>query len=86
MSDAIRRIMIKAYANVLRNPSEAKTVWRLQQTFLKSEKRRSAIKAEEGVDVPPFLICSIATLFVIGGILFVYYRRRSTGTKETQKA
>jgi hypothetical protein len=32
------------------------------------------------------LICSIATLFVIGGILFVYYRRRSTGTKETQKA
>ena len=61
MSDAIRRIMAKAYGNVLRNPLEAKTVWCLQQTFLKSEKRRAAIKAEDGVDVTPFLICSIAT-------------------------
>lgn len=61
MSDAIRRIMVKAYRNVLRNPREAKTVWRLQQTFLKSEKRRAAIKEKEGVEVPPFLICSIAT-------------------------
>ncbi len=61
MSDAIRRIMVKAYRNVLRNPREAKTVWRLQQTFLKSEKRRAAIKEKEGIEVPPFLICSIAT-------------------------
>lgn len=61
MSDAIRRIMVKAYSNALRNPLEAKTIWRLQQTFLKSEKRREAIKESEGVDVPPFLICSIAT-------------------------
>lgn len=61
MSDAIRRIMVKAYGNVLRNPMAAKTVWRLQQTFLKSEKRRAAVQEKEGVDVPPFLICSIAT-------------------------
>ena len=61
MSDAIRRIMAKAYANVLRNPREAKTIWRLQQTFLKSEKRRAEIREKDGVDVPPFLICSIAT-------------------------
>ena len=61
MSDAIRRIMLKAYSNVLRNPLEAKTVWRLQQAFVKSEKRREAIQESEGVDVPPFLICSIAT-------------------------
>lgn len=61
MGDAIRRIMAKAYANVIRNPLEAKTVWRLQQTFLKSEKRRAAIREKDGVDVPPFLICSIAT-------------------------
>ena len=61
MGEAIRRIMVKAYANVLRNPSAAKTVWRLQQTFLKSEKRRAAVREEDGVDVPPFLICSIAT-------------------------
>ena len=61
MSDATRRIMAKAYGNVLHNPLLAKTVWQLQQTFLKSEKRRAAVKAEEGIDVPPFLICSIAT-------------------------
>jgi MoaA/NifB/PqqE/SkfB family radical SAM enzyme len=61
MSDAIRRIMAKAYSNVLRNPLEAKAVWRLQQTFLKSERRRAALKEKDGLDVPPFLICSIAT-------------------------
>ena len=61
MGDAIRRIMLKAYKNVLNYPLEAKTVWRLQQTFLKSEKRRAAIQKKEGVDVPPFLICSIST-------------------------
>ena len=61
MSDAIRRIMAKAYRNVLSNPLEAKAVWRLQQTFLKSEKRRAAVRKAEGVDVPPFLICSIST-------------------------
>lgn len=61
MSEAICRIMVKAYSNVLRNPLEAKTVWRLQQAFIKSERRRASVKEEEGVDVPPFLICSIAT-------------------------
>ena len=61
MSDAIRRIMAKAYGNVLHNPSQAKAVWQLQQTFLKSERRRAAMKEEGGVDVPPFLICSVAT-------------------------
>lgn len=61
MSDAIRRIMAKAYRNVLGNPLQAKTVWRLQQAFIKSEKRRGTVKEKEGVEVPPFLICSIAT-------------------------
>ena len=61
LSDAIRRIMVKAYSNARRNPLEAKALWRLQQTFLKSEKRRADITEKEGVDVPPFLICSIAT-------------------------
>ncbi|MBO7546200.1 MAG: radical SAM protein [Paludibacteraceae bacterium] len=61
MSQAVRRIMTKAYRNVLGNPTEAKTIWRLQQTFLKSEKRRESVRAKEGVDVPPFLICSIST-------------------------
>ena len=52
MSEAIRRIMLKAYTGALRNPLEAKTVWRLQQTFLKSEKRRASIKETDGVEVP----------------------------------
>ena len=39
MSGAIRRIMEKAYRNVLGNPREAKTVFRLQQIFLKSTHR-----------------------------------------------
>ena len=61
MSSAIRRIMAKAYRTVLTNPREAKTVYRLQKTFLKSEKRRLSVAKESGVDVPPFLICSIST-------------------------
>ena len=61
MSNAIRGIMSKAYRNVLSNPTEAKAVWRLQQTFLTSEKRRAKVREEEDVDVPPFLICSIST-------------------------
>ena len=52
MSDAIRRIMAKAYRNVLSNPREAKTVFRLQNTFLKSEKRRQQVAQETGVEVP----------------------------------
>lgn len=55
MDDAIRRIMAKAYRNVLNNPREAKTVFRLQRTFAKSEKRRRQMAQEIGVDVPPFL-------------------------------
>ena len=61
MSSAIRRIMAKAYRNVLSIPREAKTVFRLQNTFIKSETRRKAVAKENGVDVPPFLICSIST-------------------------
>ena len=61
MSSAIRRIMAKAYRNVLSNPREAKTFFRLQNTFIKSESRRKAVAKESGVDVPPFLICSIST-------------------------
>lgn len=61
MSNAIRRIMTKAYRNVLSNPLEAKAVFRLQQTFLKSETRRRKVRETLGVDVPPFLICSIST-------------------------
>ena len=62
MSGSISRIMAKAYKNVLSNPREAKFAFRMQQLFAKSEKRRRKVKEQEGVDVPPFLICSIATI------------------------
>ena len=62
MSDSIRRIMTRAYKNVLSNPREAKFAYRMQQTFQKSEKRRKKLLETEGLEVPPFLISSISTL------------------------
>lgn len=61
MSGSIRRIMATAYKNVLANPREAAFALKMQKTFLKSEKRRTGVRDKEGVDIPPFLICSIAT-------------------------
>ena len=61
MSGSIRRIMAKAYKNVLSNPREAKFALRMQQLFAKSERLRKKIREQEGIDVPPFLISSIAT-------------------------
>lgn len=61
MSGSIRNIMSAAYRNLFSNPREAKFAFRMQQAFSKSEKRRKTIADKEGVDVPPFLICSIAT-------------------------
>ena len=62
MNGSISRIMAKAYKNVLSNPREAKFAFRMQQLFAKSEKRRKKAKEQEGIEVPPFLICSIATI------------------------
>ena len=61
MSGSIRRIMARAYKNVLSNPREAKFAYRMQQTFQKSEKRRKRLLETDGLEVPPFLISSIAT-------------------------
>lgn len=61
MSNGIRGIMTRAYKNVLSNPREARFALRMQRLFEKSEARRSKIKASEGLDIPPFLISSIAT-------------------------
>ena len=61
MSGSIRNIMSKAYRNLLSNPREAKFAWRMQRLFSRSEKRRKAVLDEEGIEVPPFLISSIAT-------------------------
>lgn len=61
MSGAIRNIMAQAYRNVLSNPREARFALRMGKLFQKSEKRRHQILESEGIDVPPFLISSIAT-------------------------
>lgn len=61
MSGSIRNIMAKAYRNVLPNPREAKFAFRMQRLFEKSEKRRRKVLEQEGLEVPPFLISSIAT-------------------------
>lgn len=61
MSGSIRNIMTTAYKNLLSNPREARFAWNMQRLFEKSEKRRKAAGRESGVDIPPFLISSIAT-------------------------
>lgn len=61
MNGSIRAIMMKAYKNVLSNPREAQFAWRMQRLFSRSESRRKAVLKEEGIEVPPFLISSIAT-------------------------
>ena len=61
MSGSIRSIMSKAYKNMLSNPREARFAWRMQRLFARSESRRKAVLKEEGLEVPPFLISSIAT-------------------------
>jgi len=61
MSGSIHNIMTKAYKNVLSNPREAKFAFRMQTLFQKSEKSRQQVREEHDIDVPPFLISSIAT-------------------------
>ena len=61
MSATIARIMTQAYKSVLSNPREARFAYRMQRLFRKSESRRKKVREQEGIDVPPFLISSIAT-------------------------
>lgn len=61
MAGSIRRIMEKAYRNVLSNPREAAFARKMQRIFRQSEKRRRAVRDTEGIDIPPFLISSMAT-------------------------
>ena len=61
MAESIRNIMAKAYLNVLSNPRETRFVARMQRVLGKAERRRKEYLEKEGVEVPPFLIASIAT-------------------------
>lgn len=61
MSDNLRGLVATAYRSVLSNPREARFALQLQLALGRGEKRRRRMKEKEGLDVPPFLICSIAT-------------------------
>lgn len=61
MAESIRNIMAEAYLNLLSNPREARFVHRMQKLFSASEKQRAKVLKNEGIEVPPFLIASIAT-------------------------
>ena len=61
LAESIRNIMAKAYLNVLNNPREARFVSRMQRVIGKAERRRKKCLEKAGLEVPPFLIASIAT-------------------------
>ncbi len=61
LAESIRNIMAKAYLNVLGNPREARFMARMQRMMGKAERRRKEYLEKEGLEVPPFLIASIAT-------------------------
>ena len=61
LAESIRNIMAKAYLNVLNNPREARFVSRMQRVIDKAERWRKKCLEKEGLEVPPFLIASIAT-------------------------
>ena len=61
LAESIRNIMAQAYLNVLNNPREARFMTRMQRMMGKAERRRKVCLEKEGLEVPPFLIASIAT-------------------------
>lgn len=61
MAESIRRIMGNAYKSVLDNPRETRFVMRMQRAFRRAERRRRVLMDTENLQVPPFLIASIAT-------------------------
>ena len=61
MAESIRRIMGNAYRSVLGNPREARFVMRMQRAVRRSERQRRTLMEAESLQVPPFLIASIAT-------------------------
>ena len=61
MTDNLRQLVQTGYRSVLSNPREARFALQLQRTLARGDRRRKRILKEEGLDVPPFLICSIAT-------------------------
>lgn len=61
MASAITEIVATAYKNILGNPRQALFLAQMQIATSKAERRRKTLFEKEGINVPPFLIASIAT-------------------------
>lgn len=61
MTDNLMGLVQTGYRSVLSNPREARFALQLQRTMSRGDRRRKKILKDEGLAVPPFLICSIAT-------------------------
>lgn len=61
MTERIRDLMKNAYHHVLSNPRQARFVSRMMRTFYNAERVRKEIQKSDGIEVPPFLIASMAT-------------------------
>ena len=61
MTDNLRELVQTGYRAVLDNPREARFALQLQRTMARGDRRRKQMLKREGLAVPPFLICSIAT-------------------------
>lgn len=61
LNNSIRNMMTNAYKAVLSNPRESLFVLKMQRAVAKAEKRRKKFLEAEGINIPPFLISSIAT-------------------------
>ena len=61
MTDNLRQLVQTGYRSVLNNPREARFALQLQRTLARGDRRRRQLLKREGLAVPPFLICSIAT-------------------------
>lgn len=61
MTDNLRDLVLTGYRSVLDNPREARFALQLQRTLVRGDRKRKQMLKKEGLSVPPFLICSIAT-------------------------
>ena len=62
MTDNLQSLVATAVRGVRSNPREMRFALGYLGSLKKAERRRKRLKEKENLDVPPFLICSIATV------------------------
>lgn len=60
LNEGVRNIMSAGVRNFFGNPKETAFLLKMKKIFEKSEYKRKQIGEEEGIQIPPFLICSIS--------------------------